>query len=53
LYNTLFEFGIPKKQVRVIKMCLNATYSRVRVEKYWSDILHFKNCLKNEMLYRH
>jgi len=25
LYNTLFEFGIPMKLVRLIKMCLNET----------------------------
>jgi hypothetical protein len=30
LYNILIEFGIPRKLVRLIKMCLNETYSRVR-----------------------
>ena len=30
LYNILTEFGIPKKQIRLIKICLNETYSRVR-----------------------
>jgi hypothetical protein len=30
-YNILLEFGIPKKLVRLIKMCLNETYSKVRV----------------------
>jgi hypothetical protein len=29
LYNILLEFGIPKKLVRLIKMCLNETYSKV------------------------
>jgi len=29
LYNILIEFGIPKKLVRLIKMCLTETYSRV------------------------
>jgi hypothetical protein len=29
LYNNLVEFGIPKKLVRLIKMCLTETYSRV------------------------
>jgi hypothetical protein len=38
LYNILLEFGIPKKLVRLIKMCLNETYSKVRVGKYLSDI---------------
>ncbi|KAJ4427675.1 hypothetical protein ANN_25324 [Periplaneta americana] len=32
LYDILIEFGIPKKLVRLIKMCLSETYSRVRVE---------------------
>jgi hypothetical protein len=31
LYNILIEFGIPMKQARLIKICLNETYSRVRV----------------------
>ena len=29
LYNILMEFGIPKKLIRLIKMCLTETYSRV------------------------
>jgi hypothetical protein len=29
LYNILIEFGIPMKLVRLIKMCLNETYSKV------------------------
>ena len=29
LYNILMEFGVPKKLVRLIKMCLTETYSRV------------------------
>jgi hypothetical protein len=33
LYNILLEFGIPKKLVRLIKMCLNETYSKVWVSK--------------------
>jgi hypothetical protein len=33
LYNILIEFGIPRKLVGLIKMCLNETYSRVRVGK--------------------
>jgi hypothetical protein len=31
LYNILFVFGIPKKLVRLIKMGLNKTYSKVSV----------------------
>jgi hypothetical protein len=37
LYNIFIEFGIPLKLVRLIKMCLNETYSRVRVGKDLSD----------------
>jgi hypothetical protein len=38
LYNILIEFGISMKQVRLTKMCLNETSSRVRVGKHLSDI---------------
>jgi len=38
LYNILFEFGIPMKLVRLIKMCLTETYSRVRLDKNLSDL---------------
>ncbi|KAJ4444493.1 hypothetical protein ANN_06285 [Periplaneta americana] len=31
LYDILIEFDIPKKLVRLIKMCLSETYSRVRI----------------------
>jgi len=31
LHNTLIEFGIHMKLVRLIKMCLTETYSRIRV----------------------
>jgi hypothetical protein len=33
LYNILIEFGIPRKLVGLIKMCLNETYSRVCIGK--------------------
>jgi len=42
-YNTLSEFVIPKKLVRPLKMCLNNTYSRVRVGKNLSDIFPINN----------
>ena len=38
LYNVIIEFGIPMKLVRLIKMCLKETYSRVRVGQHLSDI---------------
>ena len=46
MYNILIEGGIPKKLVRLIKMCLNETYSRVRVGKHLSDILPVRIGLK-------
>jgi hypothetical protein len=46
LYNILVEFGIPKKLVRLIKMCLNETYSKVRVGKLLSDKFPIQNGLK-------
>jgi hypothetical protein len=46
LYNILIEFGISLKLVMLIKMCLNETYSRVRVGKYLSDRFLVKNGLK-------
>jgi len=46
LYNILIEFGIPMNLVRQIEMCLNETYSRVRVGKYLSDKFPIKKGLK-------
>jgi hypothetical protein len=39
IYNILLEFGIPKKLLRLIKMCLNETYSKVRIGKLLSNFL--------------
>jgi hypothetical protein len=33
-YNVPIEFGIPMKLVRLIKMSLNETYSKVRIGKH-------------------
>jgi len=46
LYKILFEFGIPRKLVRLIKMSLTETYSRVRVGKNVSDRFPIRNGLK-------
>jgi hypothetical protein len=46
LYSILTEFGIPRKLVRLIKMCLNETYSTVRIGKYQSDKFPTENGLK-------
>jgi len=48
IYNILTEFGIPRKLLRLIKICLNETYSTVWVGKHLSDMFHFKNGLKKE-----
>jgi hypothetical protein len=46
LYNILIEFGVPMKLVRLIKMCLNETHSKVRIGKHLSESFPFQNCLK-------
>jgi hypothetical protein len=46
LYNILIEFGIPRKLIGLIKMCLNETYSRVRIGKYLSDKFTVQNGLE-------
>jgi hypothetical protein len=46
LYNILIEFGIPVKLVRLIKMCLNETYSKVHIGKHVSDSFPVQNGLK-------
>ena len=45
-YNILIQSGIPMKLVRLIKMCLNETYNRVRVDKNLSDMFPVMNGLK-------
>jgi hypothetical protein len=48
LYNILIEFGVSMKLlvVRHIKMCLNETYSKVRIGKYLSGKFPIQNGLK-------
>ena len=46
LQNTLSAFGIPVKLVRLIKMCLTETYSRVRAGKDLSDMFPIRNGLQ-------
>jgi hypothetical protein len=46
LYNILVEFGIPKKLVMLIKLCLTETYSRAPVGKNLSEMFPIRNSLK-------
>jgi len=46
LCNILIEFGVPQILVRLIKMCLNETFSRFRVGKNLSDMFPIMNGLK-------
>jgi hypothetical protein len=46
LCDILFKFGMPMKLVRLIKMCLNETCSRVQVGKHLSDMFPIRNGLK-------
>jgi len=46
LYKILFEFDTPRKLVRLVKMSLTETYSRVRVGKNVSDRFPIRNGLK-------
>jgi hypothetical protein len=45
-YNILIEFGVPMKPVKQIRMCLNETYSKVRIGKRLSDNFSVQNGLK-------
>jgi hypothetical protein len=46
LASILTEFGVPMKLVRLIKMCLNETYSKVLIGKYLSDNFLIQDGLK-------
>jgi hypothetical protein len=48
LYNILIEFGICRKVVGLIKMCLNEIYSRVRIGKNLFYMFTVQNVLKQE-----
>jgi CMP-N-acetylneuraminic acid synthetase len=39
-------YGVPMKLVRLIKMCLNETYSKVRIGRHLSDSFPIQNGLK-------
>jgi hypothetical protein len=46
LYSIFIEFGAPMKLVRLIKMCLNKAYSKIRIEKHLYDSFLIQNGLK-------
>ena len=46
LYNIMLEFGIPKKLVRLVRVCMSDTFSRVRIGKDLSDEFCIRNGLK-------
>jgi hypothetical protein len=46
LDSILIEFGVPMELVRLIKMCLNKTYSKVRIGKHLPDNFRTQNGLK-------
>ena len=46
LYDILIKFGVPKKLVRLIKVCLDGTQSKVRIGNYLSSSFPIENCLK-------
>jgi hypothetical protein len=46
LHSILIEFLVQMKLVRLIKMCLNETYSKVCIGKHLSDMFPLKNGLK-------
>jgi len=50
LYKILIEFGIPMKLIRLIKMCLNETYSTAWVGRHLSYMFPIKNTLKQDVL---
>ena len=46
LYNIIIEFAIPMRLLRLIKICLNETYSRIRVGKNLSDMFSIRKVSK-------
>jgi hypothetical protein len=46
LYNIVIDFGVAMKLVRLIKMCLNETYSKIHIGKQLSDSFPIQSGLK-------
>jgi hypothetical protein len=53
LYNILIEFAVPMELVRLIKMCVNETHTKVYIGKHLSDMFPIQNGLKQENAYHH
>jgi hypothetical protein len=53
LYSILIEFEALMKLVRLIKMCLNETYSEVRIGKHLYANFPIQNGLNKVDVYRH
>ena len=51
LCNILIQFGFLLEMVRLIKLCLNETYSRVTVGKYLCEFFPMRNGLKNRICF--
>ena len=49
----MYEFGIPMKLVKLIKMCLTETYHKVQVGRNLCDMFPVRNGLNKEMLFCH
>jgi hypothetical protein len=50
LYSNLIQFWVPMKLARLIKMCLNQTYSKLHIDKYLCDTSPIRYHLKQEMI---
>jgi hypothetical protein len=50
LYNILIEFGVSVKLVRLIKICLNETYSKVCIGQHLPDNFPIQNGVKQDDL---
>jgi hypothetical protein len=46
LYSIVNEFGMPRKLVGLIKMCLNETHSRVHIGKNRISQVSYSECLE-------
>jgi hypothetical protein len=49
LYNILTEFGVSTKPIRLIKMCLNETYSKAHIGKHLSELILYDAVNRNKV----